>query len=158
MVDIGWVSQTRFQARHSHVGPRLALLNIVSLMFVALPPFTSPVIGLVFLLMLRHAVSHALMPPGWRAERLGQRTLINLSVFALMIALAFMAHALALFVPFMLLMAHPLLPRSRRPGWGEMLRMSKHLTPALLDCGACTPTAAPITSTSCWSASRRASA
>ncbi|QFP76448.1 TMEM175 family protein [Deinococcus sp. AJ005] len=137
VAGVSWVSQTRFQARLSRADPRLAFLNIIYLMFVSLLPFTAAVIGLygdtptglatyavnqaliglAFLWMLWHAVRHDLMSPGWRAERLGQRALINLSVFALMALAAVTVPSLAFFVPFVLPVAHPLLSRTNGLRW-----------------------------------------
>ncbi len=139
VAGVSWISQTRFQARLSRVDPRLAFLNIIYLMFVSLLPFTSGLIGsfgdtslglaayavnqvvicAAFLWMLWHSVQRGLMRPGWQAERLGQRALVNLGVFALMSILAFVSPGLAPFAPFALLLAHPLLSRARGagPGW-----------------------------------------
>lgn len=137
VAGISWLSQARFQAQLSHIDPRLAFFNIIYLMFVSLLPFTSALIGsfgdtslglaayavnqvligAAFLWTLRYAVGHGLMRPGWQAERLGQRALVNLGVFALMTVLALTVPALAFFAPFTLPLLHPLLSRTRRAGW-----------------------------------------
>ena len=103
VAGVGWLSQTRLQSQLSPVGPRLAFLNIISLMLVSPLPFPS--------------CCPLPRRPGWQATRLGQRALIDLRVFALMTVLAFTARSLALFVPFALMLIHPLLSQVRARGW-----------------------------------------
>ncbi|WP_019588245.1 TMEM175 family protein [Deinococcus apachensis] len=136
IAGLNWLSHVRFQRYVRRTDQGLALRNVVYLMLVSLLPFSSGLIGAygdtpagvatyalnqvligaAFLWMLRHAVQHGLMAPDWRAQRLGERALVNLGGFVLMAVLAFVRPSLAWLAPFAPFVGR-LLHRAVRKAW-----------------------------------------
>ena len=131
VTGLSWLSHTRLYSYVVRADQRLGFLNVLYLMMVSLLPFTAALLGAhggvpagiwpyalnqmlisaSYVLMLRYMRQHALAEAQAPMNMLAIRAWLNLAVFAVMGAFAFIQPGIAWFAPTLLAVAQPLLSR-----------------------------------------------